>query len=328
MAHTNTNTNTNTVTKTIPQLFSGCAQQREAELPDETRMARAYERFAAARAAIPEAELVRPNADVMRAVQTVVDAWPGLRGLRERWVAELPASDVRCLDELCERAFAMVHAYMSTAQATKRASDELGAMYEEAKVFRTKLTELGRALASFRIVPQDAFAGLGAAVGYRNLSIELASLAKVYRKHWSSIEGQAPVSLAQLNECERLANLLMVASFERGSDSGENLRASAMLERQRAFTHFVQAFDEVRSALVYLRRHERDADALLPSIYGGRGPARDERDADPDDDDSASALAAPRSAVEAADEGALDTLLVPVPSPATAPSRVLGGDRV
>ncbi len=265
----------------IPHLLPRGPRQTRLELPDASVLERAYLRFAADRAALPDAELRRPNLDALSAAHTVLSAWPRLRPLRAQWLAKLPESDVRCLDELCDRAYAMVHAFMQTSHLPRRAPDDLAAMYEEARLFRAKLVELGRVLVAFRILPAETFAGLGAAVGHRNLAMELAMLAQLYRAHWARIEGRAPIEFAQVEACERLAHLLMVASIERGAAAASLARAQALRERQRAFTHFVQAFDEVRRALQYLRWREGDADALLPTIYGGRTTRRARRPSAP-----------------------------------------------
>jgi hypothetical protein len=48
--------------------------------------------------------------------------------------------------------------------------------------------------------------------------------------------------------------------------------------RQRAFTLFARAHDEVRRVVTYLRWHEDDASVLFPTVFGGaRKQARSER---------------------------------------------------
>jgi hypothetical protein len=50
--------------------------------------------------------------------------------------------------------------------------------------------------------------------------------------------------------------------------------------RARAFTVFSRAYDQVRRAAMFLRWNEGDPDAIVPSLYagrGGRGKAAEEK---------------------------------------------------
>jgi hypothetical protein len=47
--------------------------------------------------------------------------------------------------------------------------------------------------------------------------------------------------------------------------------AEVAQQRQRNFTLFVKAYDEVRRAVSFLRWKEGDLDRIAPSLYSGRG---------------------------------------------------------
>jgi hypothetical protein len=48
----------------------------------------------------------------------------------------------------------------------------------------------------------------------------------------------------------------------------------ATLTRLRAFTLFSRVYEDVRRAVQYVRGKAGDADAIMPSLYAGRGPKR------------------------------------------------------
>jgi hypothetical protein len=49
--------------------------------------------------------------------------------------------------------------------------------------------------------------------------------------------------------------------------------------RRRAYTLFVQAYDEVRRPVTYVRWEEGDVDEIVPSLFAGRTRTRDDEDA-------------------------------------------------
>src|SRR5262249_14133252 len=57
-------------------------------------------------------------------------------------------------------------------------------------------------------------------------------------------------------------------------EQGPALVAAQALQRQRNFTLFANAYDQVRRAISYLRWNEDDVDDIAPSLYAGRGTGR------------------------------------------------------
>jgi hypothetical protein len=52
------------------------------------------------------------------------------------------------------------------------------------------------------------------------------------------------------------------------------LQAAAARDRQAAYSLFIEAYDEVRAAIAYVRRKEDDVDNIMPSLYAGRNGGR------------------------------------------------------
>ncbi len=67
----------------------------------------------------------------------------------------------------------------------------------------------------------------------------------------------------------------MIALGEREqAQASEPGKMDANERRKRAFSLFVNAYDQCRRAAAYLRWNEGDADELLPSLYAGRSVNR------------------------------------------------------
>lgn len=89
----------------------------------------------------------------------------------------------------------------------------------------------------------------------------------VARRNWSALEGHTHLTPAMLDETIAAAERLERAMTDR--DHGVS-RAPAVELRQRALSKLLKEYDEVQRIATYLRWHERDYDAIAPSLFGGR----------------------------------------------------------
>jgi hypothetical protein len=80
------------------------------------------------------------------------------------------------------------------------------------------------------------------------------------------------VQVAELDTAETLADRLLTAVGNR--EQGPAVVAESAAIRQRAFTLFLQAYDDARRAVAYLRWRREDAATIAPSLYAGRGTGR------------------------------------------------------
>jgi hypothetical protein len=117
---------------------------------------------------------------------------------------------------------------------------------------------------------------LRGAVGYKNLAFDVLLLSTVLRESWSKIEGKTGVQLAELDCADTLADRLVTAVGVR--EQGKSALSAAVEARQRAYTLFVNAYDEVRRAVGYLRFNHGDLEKIAPSLYSGRKPHRPEEE--------------------------------------------------
>jgi hypothetical protein len=108
-------------------------------------------------------------------------------------------------------------------------------------------------------------------VGYRNVAFDLLALVAIFRETWNALTGKTGISMEELEKAEVMADELLGAVAER--ELGQVV-ADAADNRQRAFTLFVNAYDQVRRAVLFLRHDEDDADTIIPSLYAGRSNRR------------------------------------------------------
>jgi hypothetical protein len=256
----------------MPQSTIGSTATPSPE-PGSTQGPRAresYQRLSEEIRSVPDGDLVTINIDVPTAVSTTLALIPRIRELRPA-VANLSTFDLSRYDKLEDYAFALAHAHTLylAASAPARPLDELVAA---GTALRQVLAADASALAARGLVNGDTLDEIRGSTGYLDLAFDLSTLAALMRETWSTIASQTGVKLAELDRAEMIAEQVLVAAGMR-AQAPAVMTASAQT-RQRSFTLFLRAYDEVRRAVSYLRWHEGDADSITPSLYAGRTSRR------------------------------------------------------
>jgi hypothetical protein len=227
----------------------------------------AYDKTLQAALALDTGALLPVNIDLPSAVNTAVAAVPQILALRDSVQKELPNFDVSNFDRLEQFALAAGHAHAQflSASAPPEALADLNARGME---LRDTLYTDARALAGRGLINGDRLGDFKANVGYKNLTYDLLGLANLLRASWDKIASKSAIELSELDEAEALAGQLTSALAAR--EQGPVLAADVAVQRQRNFTLFAQAYDQVRRAISYLRWTEDDLERVAPSLYGGR----------------------------------------------------------
>ena len=131
----------------------------------------------------------------------------------------------------------------------------------------TFVTDLN-ALVRRGLVGSDRVGELKVPNGYRAVADDLFSLVNILRSSWDAIQGKTAISEEELTEAELLASRLIDTVGQR--DEAPQTIAEAALRRQRAYTLLMNAYDDVRRVVIFVRWHEGDADEVAPSLYAGR----------------------------------------------------------
>ena len=206
---------------------------------------------------MPEDEFVNVSLDIPATVITAQGAYPEILALRPDFVQHLPTFDISKLDKLETYALAMF-----CTQADYKAAAEPQASLEDlattAVATRVVLLADVNALIARGLLAPEVIDGLQGANGYKNLMMDIATLAGILRKYASTIAGRTSVKPEELSAAEDLANRLGKAVGLR--EQSPQVVAEAARNRHAAFTLFLGAYEEVRAAIQYLRRQEGDAD--------------------------------------------------------------------
>ena len=232
------------------------------------RFEAAYTKTAKARAALEPAELWTINLDVQLAVTTVLSALPRMRTLREAIEGQLPDFDLSRFDKLETYAESLAYAQTSYLAASEPA-EALPALVARAAELRDQLVTDATALARRGLLDSRALNELKGGNGFLNVGSDLGVLVRMLRERWSDIKGKSAIQTEELDEAEQLFERITLAYAER---SQQPVRAAAAADdRTRAYSLLVDAYDQARRAISYVRWEENDVDKFAPSLWSGRG---------------------------------------------------------
>jgi hypothetical protein len=237
----------------------------------------AYDRALPAARALPLGELITINIDVPTAVTTVIGKLPQIRSFSDQIADELVKFDRTNIDQLETYTLATAHAhalYLS-ASAPPEAVVKLQA---DATALRDMLYSDAVALANRGLVSGARLGEFKGAVGYKNVAFDLLGLTALLREAWPQIQGNTALKSEELDKADLIGEQLVNAVGTR-EQNGATTEVTQL--RQRVFTLFLNAYDEVRRAVSYLRWHEDDVDGIMPSLYAGRTRRKTDVPAEP-----------------------------------------------
>ena len=234
----------------------------------------AYQTLLEEMRAVPADKLTIVNLDIPTAVTTVLGALPQIRAIRAQVVATMPQFDIARFDKL--EAYTLAVGYANSLYlAASQPSESIEALAEAGGTMRDLLVAEATTLAQRRLIDGQRLKELKGANGYRNLAVDLFTLAAMVRDVWPTLGGKTTLQLTELDQAETLADKLLTAVGQR--EQGPAVIATSAENRQRAFTLFISAYDNVRRVVTFLRWHEDDVDEIAPSLYG-KGTRRKSHD--------------------------------------------------
>ncbi len=227
----------------------------------------AYERALPAAQALPLTELIPINVDIPTAVTTAIGKFAQIASLRDAIAAATPTFDLTNIDQLETYTLATAHAHAMYLSASAP-PEALLKLTADATVLRDTLYSDAVALANRGLISGARLGDFKAAIGYKNVAFDLLGLAVLLRQAWPQIEGKTALTLAELDNAELIGEQVVNAVGTR--EQAPVITAEVTLIRQRLFTLFAKAWDQVRRAVTYLRWNEEDFDDIVPSLYAGR----------------------------------------------------------
>jgi len=218
--------------------------------------------------AVADEHFIQIALDIPSATVTTQGAYAQIVALRPSFVERLPKFDISLVDKLETYALAMFCAH-ADYKAAMDPPAELADLIQTAIARRAILLANVNSLIAYGLLAPEVLNDLLGINGYKNVMTDLATLASILRTHADKVAERTTVRFNELAEAEDLAAKLGETVGVR--QLSPQVIAQAARNRQAAFTLFMRAYEEVRAAIQYLRHHEGDADAIMPSLFAGRG---------------------------------------------------------
>jgi hypothetical protein len=210
-----------------------------------------------------------PNVSVPRAAAIALAAEPMIRKLMKQLREEHPSFDIRLVDDL--RAIALATWHLHVAPKPEGAEDRVKLLVTEGAPLKHTLMLQAELLADRNLVGAEPLAAIRAGRGNLDLANDLVALSQIFRSNWDAIKTKVAIVEAELDRAAELGTSLLQALGERDVTTAEMTEQDRAADtRFRAFTLLVRTYDEVRTAIRYLRRKEGDADVIAPSLYANR----------------------------------------------------------
>jgi hypothetical protein len=185
--------------------------------------------------------------------------------MRPQIMSTMQQFDIARFDKL--EAYTLAVGYANSLYlAASQPSESIEKLADEGSTLRDLLVAEATTLAQRRLIDGQRLKDLKGANGYRNLATDLFTLAAMVRDVWPSLGGKTSLVLAELDLAETLGDRLLTAVGQR--EQGPAVVATSAENRQRAFTLFIKAYDNVRRVLTFLRWPEDDVEEIAPSLYG------------------------------------------------------------
>jgi hypothetical protein len=239
-------------------------ENNSSQLP---RYRRAFEATLGEIQSVEEKDFVGITLDIPAAVLTVIGAWPEIQALRPQFVEYLPGFDMSLFDKLETYTMALGHSQTEYKTVTEPPASLVALANSAIETRGVLLADVNTLIARGLIAP-NATGELQGVNGYKNIVFDLFALANILKINSSKISERSSVKPEEIDAAENLADQLGKAVGER--EQAPQITAEAVRNRQAAFTLFINAYEEVRTAIAYLRRKQGDAESVAPSLYAGR----------------------------------------------------------
>ena len=235
------------------------------------RYRRAFETILSEIQSVPEKDFVAITLDIPAAVFTVLGAWPEILALRPQFVQYLPSFDMVKFDKMETYTLALMRANTEYKTATEPPA-ALTALANSATETRRVLLADVNSLISRGLLSDSVLDSLQGVNGYKNVVVDITTLAEILKKNAEKIADRTSVKPDEIYAAENLADQLGTAIGLR--EQAPQVIAEAVRNRNAAFTLFIDTYEEIRTAIGYLRHKEGDADTITPTLYTGRGPSK------------------------------------------------------
>jgi len=217
------------------------------------------------------------NLDIPRAIAIAIAAIPRLAELRDA-AAELPDYDIGNIDRLGTYALGSWYAHLLALPEVS--SSRVNELLEEARPLREDMLLAAELLAHKNYFDRRSVAAIRAGQGNLDTANDLVALAALFSAAWDAVENRTTVEWPEVERASTLGPEILIALGARDRPVSDGLSPTDL--RVRAFTLFINAYEQCRRAANYLRWNQQDADEFAPSLRP-RGPRRPGEGGDEDE---------------------------------------------
>ncbi len=213
---------------------------------------------------LDEKEVVGPKWPVFDAVELALKVSQRAKEDRTKFEGTFKTFDLDMVDSLEGRALALWAAQSRWLNARKASnSEKLDQWVERGEELRTELLDaadyIWRKDSDTLLLLRDIRQGSG----NKDLADDLLRLSQLFQDRWNTASNRTDVTLEMVNEASELSTRLLSALMD--EKVRENLDT-----RNRAWTYFLNAFEEVHDAGRYLYRRTPEAMTRYPSLHSMR----------------------------------------------------------
>jgi len=226
-----------------------------------------YERLLPRIEAVPKHRLRPLNVDVSTIVSRVYGAVRHFPTFAET-LAKLPDYRFDLVAELGDLVGALLYVD-SLVRITHASLGALPELVARGMALRELLIADARALIARKVLPPDTLDHLTGRTGALRVGSDLGVLGAIFVKAWDRIEGRCGTTKEEVHEADRLSTALTMAAAERSN--ADRPRKAVLRLRVQTFTLVVDAYNEYRRGIHFLRAPHGDGERLVPSLWKGRG---------------------------------------------------------
>jgi hypothetical protein len=215
------------------------------------------------------------NFSVDVGADAIIARVPQLKSFRPEFIVELPRFAVRNIDSLEQ--YALAAKYLFNLESVQTPPEPSGESPELAtgRAIRTKLTSSVRMLVEWGLLDAAQLRAIEQPPrGYRGTSNALQRLVALISNNQALFQKEAPAALSLVAEAMPLSVSLGATAGDAGAVGNEVTEL-----RQKATRLMLDAYNEVRAALGWVRRKQKDADEIAPSMSQVRASAAKRDDA-------------------------------------------------
>jgi hypothetical protein len=243
---------------------------------DESELTKAFEKMLPALRAMPAERVQKPRVSLQAAGGLILGTYP-LLSPHLAALRALPNTSAVAVDELRDRALAMMRAdadYRSTLEN----ESEIAPLLARAADVRRQMLQACDYVSALGKLPASFAESVREGSGNQEIASDLGVLGRLFDRDWATFEPHTPSIKPLVAEAIDLSTRLSAAL---GRNRADGQQSEAAQLRDRAYTHFLEAYDEVRTGLLYLRSKQGDIDAILPSVFANRRAAKTKTESEP-----------------------------------------------